>query len=89
MNLLKSMVYFAKSLSIEPAIFLYSLSYSIVAGTELATNMLIWKVCRYELGFNETICENLDLEENDNFQTDVQRIVNNFQMVRSCLIWQS
>ncbi len=25
--------------------------------------MLIYKVCRYELGYNDTVCDNLETEE--------------------------
>ena len=73
---------FWHSISIEPAIFLWSFSTYVVTGVELLTNMMLWKVCRYELGYNETICENLDLDENEDYQIDVQQVVNNFQMVR-------
>ncbi len=36
---------------------------SIVLGSSVNTNMLIYKVCRYELGYNDTVCDNLETEE--------------------------
>ena len=45
----------------------------IVFGSAQEINVIIWKVCRYELEYNETICENLDKEEYDDIQTEVQR----------------
>ena len=72
---------FIKTISLEPSIFLFMLSSCLVSGAELQTNLIIWKVCHFEFGYNETICENLDQAENEDIQSEVQTRVNNFQMV--------
>jgi len=38
-----------------------------------------------ELGYNETVCENLDQEENDQAQNRVQQRVNNFNIIANLL----
>ncbi len=36
---------------------------SIVSGSEVNTDMLIWKVCKDEMGYNDTVCEDLSTDE--------------------------
>ena len=38
---------------------------ALVFGSNVNTNLLIEKVCRYELGYNETVCENLSDYEDE------------------------
>eukprot|EP00095_Tigriopus_kingsejongensis_P012165 maker-scaffold345_size201316-snap-gene-0.10 protein:Tk12165 transcript:maker-scaffold345_size201316-snap-gene-0.10-mRNA-1 annotation:"YTP1" len=68
------------SITIEPAIFLYMLGGVIVGGAALNSNLLIQKVCLQEFNYNATICDHLELEENEYFENNVQTRVNNFQM---------
>ncbi len=35
----------------------------MVMGSAVNTDMLIYKVCRYEYGYNETVCDNLETNE--------------------------
>ena len=42
----------------------------LVAGSSVDVNLLMAKVCRGELGYNETVCDNLNLEEYDDFETE-------------------
>ena len=47
------------------------------------TNLLIQKACEVELEFNQTICDNLNDDEYEDQKYDVERVVNNFQLVES------
>ncbi len=78
----KDLIDFWNSLTLEPVIFVFSFAWSILAGAQLQTNLLMWKVCHLEKGYNETICDNLTLDEYEDIQTEVQKRVNNFDMVR-------
>ncbi|TRY81172.1 hypothetical protein TCAL_13740 [Tigriopus californicus] len=72
---------FLNSITIEPMIFINVLGGVIVAGAALNTNLLIRKICVFDLHFNETVCDHLDLPENDDYENEVQLQVNNFQMI--------
>ena len=43
----------------EPVLFLSSLGWSVIFGAEVATNLLMLKVCHYELNYPLEICSNL------------------------------
>ena len=51
-------------------IFLHTFSTTIEQCSEIQTNLLLKKVCMQEFHQNETVCDNLDLEENDSIETD-------------------
>ena len=72
---------FWKNLTLEPVIFLFTLGWSIQYGAQLQTNLLMWKVCHLEKGYENSTCANLTLDEHEDIQTDVQKRVNNFDMV--------
>ena len=70
-----------KHISLEPVIFLFGFGWSILNSSKVHTNLLIWKICHLELGYNETICDDLSSENNTDIMTDVQIRLNNFEMV--------
>ncbi|XP_059097126.1 lysosomal proton-coupled steroid conjugate and bile acid symporter SLC46A3-like [Tigriopus californicus] len=72
---------FWNSITIEPMLFIYILGGATVTGAALNTNLLIRKICLADLHFNETVCDHLDLPENDDYENEVQLQVNNFQMI--------
>jgi hypothetical protein len=72
---------FFSKLTLEPFILAISFGWAVQNGAQLGTNLLMWKVCHLEMGFEENICNNLTLSENEDTQTIVQTRVNNFQMV--------
>lgn len=72
---------FWDSITIEPMLFMNILGGVIVGGAALNTNLLIHKICAIDLQFNETVCDHLDLPENEDYENEVQRKVNNFQMI--------
>ena len=55
----KVKAYFA-SFTIEPSIFIWIIGISVAGSTQIMTDLLIWKVCKSEVGYNDTICEDLD-----------------------------
>ncbi|TRY80252.1 hypothetical protein TCAL_13569, partial [Tigriopus californicus] len=69
------------SITLEPMIFVSVIGGTIVGGSALNTNLLINKMCVFELQFNTTICDHLDLAENEDYENEVQERVNNFQMI--------
>ncbi len=72
---------FLRSLTLEPMILMFSFAWAIEYGVQLQTNLLMWKVCHVEYKINETICDNLSDGDNDDYQSRVQKRVNDFQMV--------
>jgi len=89
------------SITLEPGIFLHTLSMGIMFGPAIQTNLLLWKVklksfcppktassiqvCHVELDQDETVCNNLDLDEHSLTQIEVQKVVNNFNIVSNLL----
>jgi PCFT/HCP family folate transporter-like MFS transporter 1/3 len=69
-----------KSITIEPALFVYTFGLGIVLGAQITTNLLIWKICHLELNYPEEICGNLSIEANQKIEGLVQAEVNNFLM---------
>ena len=70
----KSPVILGFTVTLEPVIFCFWLFYGLSIGGRQKDNIFMEKVCRYELGYNETICDN-----RSNFvevQTEVQKITN-------------
>ena len=74
-------VKFYMSLTIEPVIFMHAIGLAIINGSQVSTNLLIWKICNLELNFTEDICSNLTDEANKEYEEIVQTEVNNFQML--------
>ena len=79
MAFLKRLKYEFTSLTVEPFIFLFAFGRLIDIGSQVTTNLMIWKIC--ELEFNQTsdTCSNLTLAENEEINHDVQREVATIQ----------
>ena len=63
-----------KNITIEPAIFLLTLSSGL--DDPLIPQFIITKICTYDFGYNETVCDDENLvtefqEENDEIQKEV------------------
>ena len=56
---------FPSNIQIYSKVLLLSVQFgnAIVQGSAVNTDMLMWKVCRYEFAYNETVCEDLDQDE--------------------------
>ena len=70
-----------KHISLEPVIFLWAFGWSILNSAKVEKNLLIWKICHLELGYNETICNDLSSQSNTEIMEEVQIRLNNFEMV--------
>ena len=72
-------------ISLEPVVFLLQFGRYALEGAQIQTDLLIWKICHLELQYNETICDNLTLDEYDSIQNEVQTRANDFLMVSQWL----
>ena len=52
-----------KSITIEPVIFIFIWGNLILDGAEIQTNLMLYRACVNELGYNKTLCENLSDED--------------------------
>lgn len=57
-----------KKITIEPVIFLFLFGFLILYGNQTPTNILIMKICRYEMGHSQEICDNLGDDANKEIQ---------------------
>ena len=69
-----------KNITIEPVLFVYAFGLGVVAGAQINTNLLIWKMCHMELGHPNETCANLSNDAYKDIEEEVQENVNNFQM---------
>ena len=74
-------VKYIKSISLEPAIFLLALALGLINGAQINLDLVIWKICNIELNFTKEICDNLSLDENNDYEIEVQKRLQNFEMV--------
>ena len=72
---------YLKSFTIEPILALKMLGVYILYGTQVETNLLIWKLCHFELGYSEKVCQNLSLETNEQVENLVQKRLQEFQTI--------
>ena len=71
-----------KCVTLEPVIFLFGFGWSILNSSKVHTNLLMWKICHLEFGYNDTICTDLTNESHVEVMEQVQIRLNNFEMVR-------
>lgn len=55
-------------ITIEPSVFLRAVGLYIVIGSAIRSELLLQKICRKDLGYNATICENLEDDENEDIE---------------------
>lgn len=77
-----SILKYAKMATLEPPLFLMACGAMIIFGSQVQTDLLIWKLCTKDLNFTEEICDNLSLEENDEYEIQVQRKLQDFELVQ-------
>ena len=68
-------------ISLEPIIFLVQFGRYALEGAQIQTDLLMWKICHFELKYDETICGNLTLDEYDSINNEVQTRTNDLEMV--------
>lgn len=76
---------FLSNITIEPGIFLYFLGEGFITGAQINTDLLIWKLCTKDLNLTEDICNNLDLEINENYEIQVQKRLQEFEMINQLI----
>ena len=67
-----------KTFTIEPVIFFFILGNYIVLGSQVPTNILIYKICFYEMNYTQQVCDNLGDESNKAIEELVQKRTNDF-----------
>lgn len=85
-KIVESLKSFGKSITIEPVIFLFILGNYILLGSQVPTDILIFKICHYEMKIKEEICNNLGNETFKAIEEQVQAKTNNFQMTAQWII---
>ena len=60
-------------------------SFAILSGAQVQTNLLMWKICHLEMNYEENVCKNLTTHED--IQNKVQIRTNNFEIVGKWLGW--
>ena len=75
------MVVILSTISTEPVMFMIAITNGIKYGAGIVDALLFDKVCLYELGYSEEICENLSLYEDE--EIEVQETVNRFNLGKS------
>ena len=77
---------YIKTITIEPVIFLFIVGTYILMGSQIPTNILIYKICHIELNYTEEVCEHLGDDSNRDTEEEVQVLVNNFQMKANWIV---
>ena len=70
-----------KQITLEPTMFFVTFGTTVERGAQITTNLLIEKICHGELDYTNDICANLTNTGFEDFNTEVQKKVNNFLMV--------
>lgn len=83
--MLQQITKLARSITIEPVAFLFMVATSTVYGIQAITNLLIWKICTKELNFTEEVCANLSADANEDYENEVQRELQKFELVQTYL----
>jgi MFS transporter, PCFT/HCP family, solute carrier family 46 (folate transporter), member 1 len=84
-NIVNSLVSTLRTFTIEPVIFFFILGNYILQGSQVPTNILIFKICRYELNYTQEICDNLGEDRYADIEDQVQKKTNSFQMTAQWL----
>ena len=56
---MKLVLSFLRLITLEPAIFLAFVGFTIVYGVGIQVDLLMWKICHLELNYTEETCGNL------------------------------
>lgn len=64
--------HFLSLITVEPTMVLYIMAYMITSVVE--QSFFVYKACRVNHGFNDTICNNITADENEEYNKEVQVI---------------
>lgn len=59
-----------KNITVEPTMVLYMMAFMITSVIEQA--FFVYKACRVNHGYNETVCRNINQEQYENITKEVQ-----------------
>ena len=77
---LRSTKRYFEDISIEPILFLFSIGFGIKYGAGVVDQLLLDKVCRFELNQPKEVCDNLTAHET--IEEEVQSVANTFSLYR-------
>ena len=72
---------FLKTITLEPAAIPYAMGFGILNGAAIQTDLVIWKICHIQLNQTQEICDNLSADENSDIEFEVQRRLQDFEMI--------
>ena len=70
-----------KKITLEPLVCVYMVARMLTYGSQIETNLMIWKICHLELNYPEDICQALSAPENEAIENEVQRELQSFEMI--------
>lgn len=79
------MIELLRKITLEPVIFLGYFALTLLSGAQIQTDLLMWKICTNDLNLTEEICHNLASEDNQDYEIEVQKRLQNFEMVNQWL----
>ncbi len=66
--------------SVEPVFMVFMFGYAIKNGAGVIEQLILDKACLYKLDYPVEVCQNLSAEANEDYELEVQRVVNNFNL---------
>ena len=66
-------------ITLEPFIITFIFVWFLMDGAQIQKNLLMWKICKFQLNETEIVCGNLSAYNET--QSEVQTRANNFEMV--------
>ena len=66
-------------ITLEPFIITFIFVWFLMDGAQIQKNLLMWKICKFQLNQTEIVCGNLSAYNET--QSEVQTRANNFEMV--------
>lgn len=81
MAIMHAFISILSQITAEPTVFFLAIGNSLENGARITTDLLINKICHFELNYDETVCANLTNEGFENYNDEVQSKVNNFLLV--------
>ena len=81
MAIIQAFISILSQLTVEPTVFFLAIGCQVEKGAQITTDLLIDKICHFELNYDESVCANLTYEGFEDINDEVQAKVNNFLLV--------
>lgn len=69
-------MYYINYITVEPTMFLYMMAFMLTTVIEQA--FFVNKACRVDIGYNQSICDNIHLKNYSDYNKEVQLVVSTF-----------